>query len=181
MKKYPSTIHIETSGIQKGDSTIRFSTDKLLNNYLVIEEKLDGANSGISFVEKELKLQSRGHYLVGHPREAHFSLFKQWANYWLRDLYSILGNRYIMYGEWLYAKHTIFYNNLSHYFYEFDIYDKEQQIFLSTERRQSLLLGSSIQSVLILGKGKFNSLDELLELHKIVYTLVSLQSERILM
>ncbi len=41
------------------------------------------------------------------------------------QLYELLKDRYIMYGEWLYAKHTVFYDNLTHYFMEFDIYDKK--------------------------------------------------------
>src|SRR5205807_2014548 len=32
-----------------------------------------------------------------------------------------LTDRYILYGEWLYAKHTVFYTDLPHYFLEFDI------------------------------------------------------------
>jgi hypothetical protein len=44
-----------------------------------------------------------------------------------------------MYGEWLYAKHTIFYTDLPHYFLEFDLYDKVTATFLSTERRRAML------------------------------------------
>ncbi len=46
----------------------------------MIEEKLDGANAGISLGEDgRLRLQSRGHVLVGGAREKHWDLFKQWA------------------------------------------------------------------------------------------------------
>ena len=37
----------------------------------------------------------------------------------------MLADRYILYGEWLYAKHTIFYDALPHYFFEFDLLDAE--------------------------------------------------------
>ena len=30
--------------------------------------------------------------------------------------------RYILFGEWLFARHTIHYRELPHYFFEFDIY-----------------------------------------------------------
>ncbi len=103
---------------------------------------MDGANSGISFSDTgELLLQSRGHYLTGGPREKHFSLFKTWANRYRNELYELLGSRYLMYGEWLYAKHTVFYDALPNYFMEFDIYDKEKQEFLSTPRRMQLMEG----------------------------------------
>lgn len=58
-----------------------------------------------------------------------------------------------MYGEWLYAKHTIFYDALPHYFMEFDILDKESGKFLSTPRRKGMLLGSVIVSVRVLTEG----------------------------
>jgi hypothetical protein len=50
-----------------------------------------------------------------------------------------LSDRYVMYGEWLYAKHTIFYTDLPHYFMEFDILDTRSSTFLSTERRRAFL------------------------------------------
>ena len=110
------------------------------NKYIVIEEKVDGANTGISFSDDgELLLQSRGHYLTGGYRERHYNLFKQWANIHQDELFNVLGNRYIMYGEWLYAKHTVYYDALPHYFLEFDIYDKENNVFLDTESRRKLI------------------------------------------
>ena len=75
-------------------------------------------------------------------------------------LYELLKDRYIMFGKWLYAKHTIFYNNLVHYFVEFDIYDKEKSIFLSTNKRKKLLKNYNfIVSVLVLYNGKINDLE----------------------
>jgi hypothetical protein len=47
--KYPRTPHIEGSGLQTGDEdleVVRFSA--LAGKQLVIEEKMDGANCGIS-------------------------------------------------------------------------------------------------------------------------------------
>jgi RNA ligase len=58
-----------------------------------------------------------------------------------------------MYGEWLYARHTIRYDRLPHYFLEFDILDREGGSFLSTERRRELLSGSPVFSVPVLASG----------------------------
>jgi hypothetical protein len=151
--KYPRTQHIEGSRLQYGDedlSTIPFS--EIRGRPCTIEEKMDGANSAISFSDDgNLLLQSRGHYLSGGPREKHFTLFKSWANRYRPELQTLLGTRYIMYGEWLYAKHTIFYTDLPHYFLEFDIYDRTENRFLSTAARRSLLADAPfIQSVKVL-------------------------------
>ena len=65
--KYPRTPHLEGSRLQPGDEGhehVRLATQR--DRHAVVEEKLDGANVGISFTEGgELLLQSRGHYLGG--------------------------------------------------------------------------------------------------------------------
>lgn len=162
--KYPRTRHIEGSKIQIGDEdlkNVRF--DEIKGKFVVLEEKVDGANTGISFDENgNLLLQSRGHFLNGGYGERQFTLFKTWANCFQTDLYEILGKRYIMYGEWLYAKHTVFYDELTHYFMEFDIFDKEKQIFLSTKKRRELLKGAGfVESVLVLYEGILQNSEEL--------------------
>ena len=156
INKYPRTHHIEGSRFQQGDEELdNVPYKNIKGQYLVIEEKMDGANSGISFTDwGELRLQSRGHYLTGGPREKHFNLFKTWGNVHAPKLWELLGKRYIMYGEWLYAKHTVFYNQLTHYFMEFDILDTETGIFLSTKQRQEMLKDYPfIESVKVLYAG----------------------------
>jgi hypothetical protein len=139
--KYPRTRHIEGSKEQWGDHDLNLmSLADLKEKFLVVEEKMDGANCGINFnAQGNLILQSRGHLLSGGPREKHFSMFKTWANSFTEQLWQVLGTRYIMYGEWMYAKHTVFYDALPHYFLEFDIFDKQNLVFLSTNRRKNIL------------------------------------------
>lgn len=164
--KYPRTPHIEGSRLQPGDedlSQIPFAD--IVGKNLVIEEKCDGANSAISFDENgKLLLQSRGHYLTGGYRERHFNLFKQWAMVHKGVLYEVLGKRYIMYGEWMYAKHTVYYDALPHYFLEFDILDRETGIFLDTKRRHEMLKNLPVVSVPVLGTGIYHSKEEMMKL-----------------
>jgi hypothetical protein len=162
--KYPRTHHIAGSGLQRGDEDLRVVPFKeFAGRYLVIEEKMDGANSAVSFsAAGQLQLQSRGHYLSGGAREQQFDLFKRWAGRYTGELWEILGDRYVMYGEWLYAKHTVFYTDLPHYFMEFDIYDIAETCFLSTERRRELLAGAPfVVPVKVLREGIFSSLAEI--------------------
>jgi len=166
IRKYPRTRHIEGSRLQAGDedlSAVSFAT--LAGRNLVVEEKMDGANCGVSFsASGELRLQSRGHYLTGGPREKHFNLFKQWATRHAAMLYEVLGTRYVMYGEWLYAKHTVYYNALPHYFMEFDILDTREDQFLSTSRRREMFAGRPLVSVAVLGEGIYTKLKDLTSL-----------------
>jgi hypothetical protein len=159
--KYPRTHHLEGSRLQPGDEDLdSISFDSIRGRHLVVEEKLDGANAAISFDEEgRLFLQSRGHFLEGGPRERQFDLFKTWANRHKTKLWDMLGPRYVLYGEWLYAKHTIFYDSLPHYFLEFDILDTDAQEFLSTERRRVMLIGSPVKSVPVLWSGEARSLE----------------------
>ena len=166
MQKYPRTPHIEGSRQQPGDEdldSIPFSA--IANEYVVIEEKVDGANAAISFdTEGQLLLQSRGHYLTGGSRERHFNLFKQWAHSHYAALWDVLGDRYILYGEWLYAKHTVFYDKLPHYFLEYDLLDRTNGQFLSTAARRKLLKGLALASVPVLLEGKLQSHKQLVSL-----------------
>ena len=163
LRKYPRTHHIEGSRYQPGDEDLdAVPCAQLVGNDLVVEEKLDGANAAVSFdASGELLLQSRGHYLTGGPRERHFDLFKTWARCHQLALHTALGNRYIMYGEWLYAKHTVYYDALPHYFVEFDILDRQDDAFLSAERRQRLLAGAPIVSAPVLWAGRLRAMEAL--------------------
>ena len=152
--KYPRTPHLVGSRLQDGDTVEgQVPVESLKDGVLIWEEKLDGANSGISFNDGVIQLQSRGHTLNGGSREAQFNIFKQWASVYEMDLYEILGERYIMYGEWCYAKHTVWYDALPHYFNEFDIYDKELDIWLDTDTRHRMLNGSPVISVPVIHRG----------------------------
>ena len=153
--KYPRTPHLQGSGLAAGDKeTIPYK--RLTGRHIVVEEKLDGANVGISFEQEVLHLQSRGHYLNLHQvggRERQFNYFKLWAKTHETALQAALGHRYIVYAEWLYAKHSVFYDALPHWLCEFDVYDRERQVFLDTPMRQQLLQALPVLSVPVLYQG----------------------------
>lgn len=178
LKKYPRTPHLEGSGIQKGDENIdAIPFSKLRGQVLVCEEKVDGSSAGVSFEDNGTPLlQSRGHYLTGGPREKQFELLKSWIQVIREPLFERLSTRFIMYGEWLYAKHTIFYDRLPHFFMEFDILDTEEGTYtdcygkehqgswLSTPRRRELLEGLPIVSVRVLHEGKVDNEQDLIDM-----------------
>lgn len=154
--KYPRTHHLAGSRLQPGDEDLsQLPYESLPAGRLIVEEKLDGANAALSFApDGTLRLQSRGHYLTGGHRERHFNLFKAWADCHAPVLHARLGDRYVVYGEWLYGKHTIFYDRLPHYFLEFDVFDRDAQLFLSTAKRRELLVDLPIVPVPVLWEGE---------------------------
>ncbi len=166
LRKYPRTPHIFDSRLQPGDEDLDAAGMEAIDGrFVVVEEKVDGANAAISFADDgDMRLQSRGHYLTGGGRERHFAPFKAWAHGIEPALREVLGPRYVLYGEWLYAKHTVFYDALPHHFLEFDVLDRQTEGFLSTEARRRLLGRLPVHSVPVLHQGPLTGRDQLVAL-----------------
>lgn len=164
--KFPRTRHVAGSRLQDGDEDLEaVPFEQLRGKCLVVESKIDGANSGISFDSDtlEMRLQSRGHYLNPEPtyRERHFNHFKKWAichEGWLLDK---LQDRYVAYGEEMFAKHTVYYDQLPHYWLEFDVLDKKTGKFFSTAKRREFWKGCPVVSVPVAHTGPLNTVKEL--------------------
>jgi hypothetical protein len=156
LDKYPRTPHAMGSKLQKGDTadgqiSLLAMKRKHPGTRMIIEEKIDGAQAGLSYSEDlEQRLQSRGHYLQGGAREGQFNLFKEWANVHDGAFMERFEDRYTMYGEWSFARHTQFYDRLPHYFMEFDILDRTTGAFLSTPARHDMLSDLPVVSVPVL-------------------------------
>ncbi|MEX2317991.1 MAG: RNA ligase family protein [Pirellulales bacterium] len=168
--KFPKTPHLFGSVGTADDTQLneRESAQFLANESLIVEEKIDGANVGIHFSDDgKLILQCRGHLLTEgmHPQ---FDPFKQWAAAKQHVFKQFLQNRFLMFGEWVYARHTIQYRSLPHYFLAFDIYDKDQQVFLDHERRSDIFGKLSVHMVPILRMGSIRcaQLNELITTSK---------------
>jgi hypothetical protein len=146
--KYPRTPHLAGSRLQPGDHDLeQVPLEALIGRFVVVEEKLDGANAGIALADDgRLRLQSRGHALTGGARERHFDLFKRWAGAHAATLARVCAGGLTVYGEWLYAKHTVFYDALPHYFLEFDVRDPDGR-FWSTARRAAHLAACGAAAV----------------------------------
>lgn len=144
--KYPRTDHLEGSK-QLDLHFSLFSKDKeqipfhSLKENIFIEEKMDGIGLGVGFTDGQYYIQHRGH--IYYSTDDNVPYFIKDFSLWILEheeiLYTCLENKYCLFGEWLQYKHTIFYNSLPSLFLEYDIYSKEENIFLSTPERQKLL------------------------------------------
>ena len=114
-----------------------------------VEEKVDGANLGISISPSNYRLlvQNRAHY-VNSQTHKQFSGLDQWLEEHSAGLFEVLvPGRHVLFGEWLFAKHSIHYTRMPGYFMAFDIYDKESERFYSRRERNRRLEGSGIPTV----------------------------------
>lgn len=156
--KFPSTPHLATlPGIEiRGDKVLtKPERDEFLRHEVTIEEKIDGANLGISFdAEGNIRTQNRGSYL-SLPGSGQWKKLAEWLAPKTDLLFEHLTDRFILFGEWCYAQHSIFYDQLPDWFLAFDIYDLESQRFLATEHRDLLIEQLRISKVPTITRGIF--------------------------
>jgi atypical dual specificity phosphatase len=135
----------------------------LTNENTWVEEKVDGANSGISFYEDNPVIRNRSNILQkgksGHlrtPAKIQFAPIWNWF-YENREkfekLRDLCGYEPSVYGEWLYALHGIEYDALPCYFMAYDLYDWEKCIFVQTGRARQLLGEAGFQLTPLLYNG----------------------------
>ncbi len=163
--KYPRTPHLFGSRGTDDDKHLgpEESANFIADASLIVEEKLDGTNVGMHFTTAgRMVLQCRGHEITPgmHPQ---YDLFKQWAMARRPMLEGLLQDEFILFGEWLYARHSVHYRRLPHYFFEFDIYHKSRGEFLDLAARLTMLEETGIHTVPVIHRGR-TSVGELREL-----------------
>lgn len=149
--KFPSTPHLAVPGnnirVRDDKVLLELERQEFLRHKLVIEEKVDGANLGISFDESgKIRLQNRGAHL-NPPFPGQWKKLAEWLKPKELLFFEKFSDRYILFGEWCYARHSVFYNRLPDWFLGFDIFDKIESKFLSCPRRNSFFLNLGINKV----------------------------------
>jgi hypothetical protein len=127
----------------------------LLCQPMVIEEKVDGANLGLSLGDDgRLRAQSRGHYLDART-EGQWKPLWRWLSHRAERLTAVLTPSLIAHGEWCYAEHSVFYDALPDWFLLFDVYDRASGRFWSRVRRDEWATASGVSTVPLIATGTF--------------------------
>mgnify|MGYP002822573112 CR=1 FL=1 len=164
--KFPRTAHLfNIGGATVDDRFVSLEENKyFFNNVVQITEKVDGAQLGISMDENyQILVQNRSHY-VNSSSHSQFKILDKWIADHRDDLYNILDVNTILFGEWLYAKHSISYNKLPDYFMAFDLYNKKEKVFYNRQILDEKLENTNIKSVRIMYNGKIENKNQLLKL-----------------
>ncbi len=140
--RFPSTPHLAWLGggdVPRDDKRLdSIEAGALLAAEVVVEEKLDGANLGLSLgPDGRLRAQNRGQYLA-EPHAGQFARLPAWLALHQTLLHELLSPSMILFGEWCAARHSLDYDRLPDWFLLFDVYDREFDRFWSTERRNAL-------------------------------------------
>jgi len=154
LHKFPRTRHLLNLGAATRDDLILSSTDALTflsiassttttnspqtTTTMTVQEKLDGANLGISIspTTHAFRIQNRSHYITSksHPQ---FKKLDKWLDDHNGELRALLdpavtgGGQSVLFGEWLYARHSVPYTNLPDVFVVFDLFDVQSGRFYS--------------------------------------------------
>lgn len=151
--KYPRTYHLDFSPGATSDDKISDDIENLIGKPIVITEKLDGENTGMT---------NDGVYARSH---AAFTT-SPWSRE-VRLLHNIkvagnLEEDIFLFGENMEGIHSIEYENLKSYFYIFGVRDKN--IWIPWEQVEEYAYLLDIPTVPILFKGVLNSEKELVSL-----------------
>lgn len=166
--RFPHTPHLTWlgDGSPRDDKVLRpTEVEALLARPLIVEEKVDGANIGISISDfGELQVQNRGQYLI-EPFVGQFEKLNTWLPPRYDRLFDALGADLILFGEWCTARHSIAYDRLPDWFLAFDFYDMLEKRFVSSRRRNGLARQLGLHTVPQLAEGRFtlSRLKEFLE------------------
>lgn len=173
--RFPQTPHIGWLGdsLPRDDKLMSpDDIDLLLSGEVVIEEKIDGANIGVSFdPDGTLRVQNRGQYLET-PYSGQFSRLTSWLGQFRQGLLQVMNRDLILFGEWCAAIHSIEYLELPDWFLLFDVYDRTAAGFWSVQRRNTLAMEAGLAVVPELLRGEIDQagLTDLLTGHKSRYT-----------
>lgn len=156
--RFPHTPHLAWLGEGKPRDDKLLAppeVESLLAGDVLIEEKLDGANLGISWGdEDQLRTQNRGAYLEA-PYRGQFSRLNQWLMQHLAVFQQHLPDHVILFGEWCAARHSLDYAALPDWFLLFDVYDRQAQRFWNQARRNVLASQLGLSVVPLLNRGRF--------------------------
>lgn len=160
--RFPHTPHLAWmgKGSPRDDKVLApHEVSALLSDSVRVEEKLDGANLGISLgPDGRLRAQNRGQYLI-EPYTGQFSRLTAWLTQHQLALSEKLDSHLILFGEWCAARHSLDYATLPDWFVLFDVYDRNQQRFWSSNRRNALASSLRLITVPTLFEGKVSLAD----------------------
>lgn len=169
--KFPTTPHVLdlTNGRALSESDRLLAPEEAAHFFdgrtiIIAEEKIDGANLGISLTSAyEAQFQNRAHYVTS----AYATQWKALDSWWDTHSWAVCQilepEVEVLFGEWVWARHSVAYSKLPAYFVAFDIYNKREARFVSASERDRRLEGFGIPTVPHLAKRAFLGSEDLIQ------------------
>ncbi|EXI90621.1 MAG: RNA ligase [Candidatus Accumulibacter regalis] len=172
--RFPHTPHLAWlgTGEPRDDKVLSAAEARaLLDATVVVEEKLDGANLGLSVgPDGRVRAQNRGQYLQP-PFGGQFARLNGWLTAHEGALFDALDTHLIAFGEWCTARHSLEYTALPDWWLVFDVYDRREGRFWCTRRRDEWAhdLGLTTTPALLRGQTDLATLKDTLNEHRSRY------------
>ena len=165
---YPRTRHLPWKPNASRDDLIATEREAAVifeSMQVTVEEKVDGANVGIT---RGPVIRNRNHILHKgyHAKTAAKLQFAPIWNWYYDhgpcfDRLEAIAGPVSVYGEWLLALHSVAYDRLPDYLLAFDLYDPELAGFLDPLRARYYLEYAGFTTVPLLRVGRLGSYEEL--------------------
>jgi ATP-dependent RNA circularization protein (DNA/RNA ligase family) len=164
--RFPHTPHLAWlgTGVPRDDKVLSHTEAKaLLVRPVRVEEKLDGANLGLSIdASGEFRFQNRGQYLQ-RPHHGQFARLDDWLEAKADSLFDALSPEMLVFGEWCAARHSLDYQKLPDWWLVFDVYDRTAGRFWCASRRNAWAADHGLVAAATLRQGNI-TLQELVQM-----------------
>jgi hypothetical protein len=174
LPEYPRTPHLPWKpnvSLQDADIVLSeeacaeiFAAGRTESKLVSVQEKIDGANCGMSILDGEPVIRNRQHilrkgYHKDTPAKQQFaSVWNWWYDH--RDNFEFLQKHYgpvSVYGEWMVQQHGMKYDRLPDWFIAYDLYDYEEGRFYDWLAAQDRLITAGFSVVPVLHYGKIDN------------------------
>lgn len=142
--KYPRTCHFPFSEGATDDDKILTSTDHFKGQIVVVTEKMDGENTTIY-----------SDHCHARSIDSKHKPYHSWLLSYISSFQHQIPDDWRICGEYLYAKHSIGYDNLPSYLMVFSIWD-ETNTCLSWDDTVELCADLGLEHVPVIYKGEYD-------------------------
>lgn len=142
---YPRVPHLaRTQGTTRDDVVLTDDErDELLAGPVLLEEKVDGANVMLWLEDGVLQVASRGG-AGAMDRGGQLGPLRAWMGPRSDALRTLLQDGRVLYGEWLWRRHTVHYSRLTDWFFGLDVLERDGT-WLDLDARDRVLAESGVE------------------------------------
>jgi ATP-dependent RNA circularization protein (DNA/RNA ligase family) len=163
--KYPRIPHVPFSNITDVDDIVlddRWMRSLFFGEEWVITEKIDGSQTSFEFIDGKIEARNRNTKLLEGGMDRQYTPLPSWISCHYDDLWQMIGNGLILFGEWMFHVHTVEYSSLPDWFLCFDLYDKNRASFLPFESAMETCRHHGFATVPIITRTVIRSKEHLL-------------------
>lgn len=173
LPEYPSLRHLPWKPNSKGD---KIATDDeaavIFSGAMVcVQEKIDGANCGMGFLEGHPVVRTRTKILrkgqeLKNPSQKQFAAAWNWMHD-RKDRFDKLDEAgpYAVFGEWMVQQHGMVYDKLPEWFVAYDLFDYEKEHFVDPGKADKILRDCGFETIPITFYGQSLSIKPLTYAH----------------